>query len=330
METADILTMILVGLIVAACWVVVPGLITGWLLRESGRSFWWGFVLGAVCGAVGVLAAVVFVSVADRKGGARARRRPARAHYDVPLLGRLHASTAWTLAGLATFMCVWVLGGIGYEVFYRFPRGDEANLSSGATRGGGDSANAMTDGAARASDGTSVEQRAANNTASRNDAETQGRPAVLGQFNAQPARGGQLSARTSPVAAPPSASLEGVELTGVAPLPQPSALSARATAADANATGYDAAAPPPPKPATPSRAAIISELTSSLAARGYRAHAAVSGDARTSTLSISCATLSRAAGNQLLGNSRTLEALRASGIRIVVVVNGEESWTYML
>lgn len=328
METADILTMILFGLIVAACWVVVPGLITGWLLRESGRSFWWGFVLGAVCGAVGVLAAVVFVSVADRRGGrGDGRRRSARTHYEVPVFGRLHASTAWTLAGLATFMCVWVLGGIGYEVFYRFPRNDEAHSAPGDARGV-DAPTAANGGGARAVGDNSSAERAADSSAPRDDAGTQGRPSVLGALGAQPTRGNQLSTSASPVVAPPAASLEGVELTGAAPLLQPSALTAHASA-NANATS-DAATPPPAKPAAPSRAAIISELTSSLAARGYRAHAAVSGDARTSTLSISCATLSRAAGNQLLGNSRTREALRASGIRIVVIINGQESWTYML
>ena len=94
-------------------------------------------------------------------------------------------------------------------------------------------------------------------------------------------------------------------LTGVAPSPQPVAPAHANTATPA---GNLAAAPP--KPAAPSRAGVISELTGSLAARGYRAHATVSGDARTSTLSISCATLTRAAGNQLLGNSRTREALK--------------------
>ena len=36
------------------------------------------------------------------------------------------------------------------------------------------------------------------------------------------------------------------------------------------------------------------------------------------------------AGNQLLGNRRLRESLKAAGVRIVVMVNGQESWTYIL
>ena len=326
METADILTMILFGLIVAACWVVVPGLIAGWLLRESGRSFRSGFALGAVFGPLGVLAALVFVSVADCRGSrTSSRRRGSRTHYDVPLLGRLHASTAWTLAGLATFMCVWVLGGIGYEVFYHRPRGDEGQRASAVAPGAAAPTAALPGGAQAGGDSSETKTTDA---AVKNDAETQPRPSMFGALTSQGTQPGQLSAAASPSATQPvqAASLEGVELTGVAPSPLPTASSHANTAANAG----NVAAAPPKAPAAPSRAAIVSEVTSTLAARGYRAHAAVSGDARTSTLSISCATLTRAAGSQLLGNSRTREALKAAGIRIVVMINGQESWTYML
>jgi hypothetical protein len=71
-------------------------------------------------------------------------------------------------------------------------------------------------------------------------------------------------------------------------------------------------------------------VTQSLASRGHRVHASVSGDAQTSTLSLSGATLTREAGNQILGNARLRQALKSAGVRIVVMVNGQESWTYML
>jgi hypothetical protein len=56
----------------------------------------------------------------------------------------------------------------------------------------------------------------------------------------------------------------------------------------------------------------------------------VSGDAQTATLSVSGPTLTRQAGNQLLGNGRARQTLKGAGIRIVVVMNGQESWTYIL
>ena len=72
------------------------------------------------------------------------------------------------------------------------------------------------------------------------------------------------------------------------------------------------------------------EVTQNLSSGGYKVHAALSGDAQTKTLSLSGATLTREAGNQLLGNRRLRESLKAAGVRIVVMVNGQESWTYIL
>lgn len=326
METTDILTMILFGLIVAACWVATPGLIAGWLLRESGWSFKWGFLLGAVCGPLGVLLALTFVFLADRRAARfySSRHRAARVHYNVPAIGRLHASTAWTLAGLAIFMCLWALGGISYELFYRH-QNEEQHRAAGNKRKAAAPSNEIPDNSQALNSALTDAQTAA--TVKR-DGEMSPRPSMIGALTAQPAPANQLTAGAAPSSAQPeqTASLEGVTLTGVAPTPQPTApLSANMAAAQGNV-----AAAAPSKPAGPSRAAIISELTSALGARGFKAHATVSGDARTSTLSISCATLTRAAGNQLLGNGRTRESLKAAGIRIVVMINGEESWSYML
>jgi hypothetical protein len=74
----------------------------------------------------------------------------------------------------------------------------------------------------------------------------------------------------------------------------------------------------------------VAEVTRDLASKGHRVHAALSGDSQTATLSLTGATLTRAAGNQILGNGRLRGALKAAGVRIVVLVNGEESWTYIL
>jgi hypothetical protein len=71
-------------------------------------------------------------------------------------------------------------------------------------------------------------------------------------------------------------------------------------------------------------------VTQALSSSGHRVHAAISGDVRTTTLSLTGATLTREVGNQLLGNRRLRESLKAAGVRIVVMVNGQESWTYML
>ena len=101
-------------------WAVVPGLITGWMLRERGRSFLPGLLLGAVCGPLGILGVLAFIYIADRRRSqvrGRGRGHAVRVFYEIPVVGRLHVSTVWALAGVATFLCLWMIGGITYEVY---------------------------------------------------------------------------------------------------------------------------------------------------------------------------------------------------------------------
>src|ERR1044071_1391021 len=108
-------------------WAVVPGLIAGWMLHERGRSFARGLAIGAVCGPLGILGTLAFVYFSDRRRRrSHGRGRAFRVFYDVPVVGNLHVSTVWALAGLATFLCAWMVGGIAYEV-YRIDRGDTLN-----------------------------------------------------------------------------------------------------------------------------------------------------------------------------------------------------------
>src|ERR1044071_1800150 len=116
-------------LLLVLFWAVVPGLIAGWMLHERGRRFWRGRLVGAICGPLGILATLAFISFSDRRA-ARTRKhgrgRAFRVFYDVPVVGRLHVSTVWALAGLATFLCAWMIGGIAYEVYWT-EMGDSLN-----------------------------------------------------------------------------------------------------------------------------------------------------------------------------------------------------------
>src|SRR5918997_6725643 len=92
-------------------WAVVPGLITGWMLRERGRSFLPGLLLGAVCGPLGILGVLTFIYVADRRAArGHGRRRAVRVFYDIPVVGRLHVSTVWMLAGGGALLFPWMVG----------------------------------------------------------------------------------------------------------------------------------------------------------------------------------------------------------------------------
>jgi hypothetical protein len=318
-------------LLIIFFWAVVPGLITGWMLGERGRSFLPGLLLGIVCGPLGILGALAFIYVSDRRrarGRANVRSRAVRVFYEIPLVGRLHVSTVWALAGLATFLCLWMVGGISYE-FYK----DE--LSPPATP-----EQVQTAAAESSKPGTLVEtdpaagQQSADsrlNAQAQANTSTQTRSALVGNLSNQAGQASDGGARAvnaptgwqtpqpgavgpaSPTSAPQQ------ELAASAPSVPP------ATAA--------AAVPPPAPPTRPSgqtRAEAVAEVTRDLASRGHRVHAALSGDSQTATLSLTGATLTRAAGNQILGNMRLRGALKAAGVRIVVVLNGDESWTYIL
>jgi hypothetical protein len=117
---------------------------------------------------------------------------------------------------------------------------------------------------------------------------------------------------------------------GDVPPPPPPTTAAPAAAGASTPQPNTPPAPQPSKPPAPSRSDAVAEVTRDLASRGHRVHAAVSGNSQSATLSLTGATLTRESGNQLLGNGRLRGALKAAGVRIVVQMNGEQSWTYML
>lgn len=314
-------------LLLALFWAVVPGLIAGWMLHERGRRFWRGLLVGAVCGPFGILATLAFIYFSDRRA-ARTRKhgrgRAFRVFYDVPVVGRLHVSTVWALAGLATFLCVWMVGGIAYEV-YRIEKGDtlSARESSASLQADSKPRAGQTAQAGSPVLGASDPKQTAN---AQSNSSAQLRTSLMGNVAAQPSQPVDTRANNS-LTQPGQPSTPGA--------PESSAVSTRTDAgatASSSASGASNTPTPAPtaKPSAQGRESAVAEVTQSLAARGHRVHASVSGDAQTSTLSLSGATLTREAGNQLLGNGRLRQALKSVGVRIVVMVNGQESWTYML
>jgi hypothetical protein len=303
-------------------WAVVPGLITGWMLRERGRSFLPGLLLGAVCGPLGILGVLTFIYVADRRrarGRGHVRGQAVRVFYDIPVVGRLHVSTVWALAGVATFLCLWMIGGITYESY-------RAELNPRATpEQARQKANESTQPKSLLPTNTPSEKQTpethlAEQTQGNNS--TQARSSLLGNLSGQP---GQPAAGTAPT---------GNSATNWQPAPPAAGTAAQpSTGAPATASTPQPNAQPTPQPSkasAPSRADAVAEVTRNLASMGYRVHAALSGDSQSATLSLTGATLTREAGNQLLGNGRLRDALKAAGVRIVVLMNGEQSWTYML
>jgi hypothetical protein len=320
----------LIILLVIIFWAIIPGLVTGWMLWERGWNFPLALLLGAACGPLGILATLALISAGSFKSQHRREARPGgkharafRVYYDVPVVGRIHVSTVWALAGVATFTCLWMLGGLGYEFYLERDGLEPREMASGLTTRtltspsatGVDSARGIRQDEAKSSN---ISQASASSSPtgplmesftgqSRQTTQVTGGSVNAPAPNSQPAQFEPAAAATtnasSTSASPPRVSSE----SGVA-------LPASVTPQRSQAQG---------------REGLLAEVTRSLGAAGHKVHAALSGDAQTATLSLSGATLNRAAGSQLL-NGRSRASLKAAGIRIVVMVNGQESWTYIL
>jgi hypothetical protein len=313
--------MLLIILLVLIFWVVVPGLLTGWMLREHGRPFLAGLLVGALFGPAGTLAALLFIFATKRRAPRGRPHEPSRgfrAFYNVPFVGRLHVSTAWSLAGVVAFLCAWMIGGLGYEMYTarsrRVAQGvgraakPETNQQM-ASSAGGVGPNQLQEGQKPAAPAQA------------------GRPTppggpLLSGLAAQTGQAAQVSGSAADAPAQTGQTPAGASPNGLAAAERPDS----PTAAPSATAAPTAPQSSPQTPARPSREAAISEVVRGLG--GHRVHVAVSGDAQTATLSVSGPTLTRQVGNQLVG--RTRQSLKAAGIRIVVMNNGPESWTYIL
>ena len=323
----------LIILLVIIFWAAIPGLINGWILWERGWNFLLAFLLGAICGPVGILATLALISAGSFKSRHRRARgarethgRAFRVYYDVPVVGRIHVSTVWALAGVATFTCLWMLGGMGYE-FYLTREGREAReTASGLTAR--TTVNVFPTSSAGSAQGA-PQGESKSSAGSQTNATSSPNAPLVESFTAQSRQtaqmvAGSVNASTQNTQPPPFGHASA--LTNPAPTTTDNIAPPRAPAESSAATTVPAT---PQKSSAPSREAVLHEVTRSLGASGHKVHAALSGDAQTATLSLSGASLNRAAGNQLL-NGRSRVSLKAAGIRIVVMVNGQESWTYIL
>jgi hypothetical protein len=305
-------------------WSVGPALLASWVFGEGGRSRLAGLMFGFFLGPAGVVAASLFVKYfAARRNtsGGRTGGRAVRLFYHAPLVGRLHVSTVWALAGFATFVCAWGAGGVAYEIL----RGDGRGDSQGLTPAGAVARGSQPEGAGP---GVGPAADAREQTAGLSRADRLPPAAYVNGLAAKPQRTSAPEEAAKSV--PADARVAGAHVAqGGAAERQPDDAARPAAAASPVAAPREGPSPTQ-NPAASSRQAAVAEATRLLASNGHRAYASVSGDERTTTLSLSGATLTRAAGNQLLGNARVRSALKSSGVRIVVVLNGTESWTYLL
>ncbi len=140
MEALAGLSTLSIVLLVVIFLCAVPGLITGWMLKASGRSFFWGFVLGIVFGPLGFLVALIFVLVG---------KPPQQQHFNAPMPAlyaepretyteptktyaeSLSNSITPPAAAIIVVVCVSVIGFVIYSTLYL--RNDPPKLSRAKT-----------------------------------------------------------------------------------------------------------------------------------------------------------------------------------------------------
>lgn len=305
-------------------WAVVPGLITGWMFRERGRRFTHGLLLGAASGPLGILGALVFIYISDCRH-ARAyvskHGRAVRLFYDIPLVGRLHVSTVWGLAGLATFLCLWMVGGIVYEM----QRGNQML--------GNDERDSVTAVALQTKSlpttASSTSNHADSKTATGDQTNSSSTPqsALLGSISAQTGQPAHGTSRAESSSTQSSQPVSSNSLEATKTISQPETVAPPNASPTVQVTSTPA---PPVKPPAQSRESVVAEAARSLSSMGHNVHTSLSGEGRSTTLSFSGASLTREVGSRFLGNGRLRESLKSAGVRIVVMINGQESWTYIL
>ncbi len=339
MDNFDPLSNFAIGTLLLSCWALVPGLIAGLLLREYGRWFWRGFALGAVCGPIGVVLACALLAADNfrRRRHPIRERTPRAPYYQVPLFGRLHFSTVWSFAGLAVFLCAWTLGVIGYAYVFDAAKNATAtrqiNLLPRANSGKA-ADNAVTLGSSPLPD--------PGNTFAEAIGPDDHNTRLHDRLAAFPAPNAPTRA---PLREPfPDAGNASVSLYNAGRTPSSRPENDTSVANQSRAPGASSApmASPTVPPSATTEATtvaksttvrtsnVLSEVMQSFATRGHRVHATLSGEGKAATLAVSCSTLTRTAGDGWLGSSATRQSLRASGVRVVVMLNGRDSWTYIL
>lgn len=115
---AGLSTLAIVALIIVFLC-ALPGLLTGWMLKASGRSFFWGFVLGTFFGPLGFLVAVVFLLVGKPAQQQFIQPPMPQNYYEVPpaLAPRGRTNTAVEIvAVMLIVLSIGIIGFVAYSV----------------------------------------------------------------------------------------------------------------------------------------------------------------------------------------------------------------------
>jgi hypothetical protein len=108
----------ILGILIFIC--LLPGIITGYIIRSVGKSFTLGFILGFL-GPIGWVAAIVVALTAKPRDSVQPnivsyQKENYQPGYSTPIAVSSNSSTAWSIAALAGFVCLLAIGGLTYVV----------------------------------------------------------------------------------------------------------------------------------------------------------------------------------------------------------------------
>jgi hypothetical protein len=307
--------------LLAACWAVVPAFVCERRVRALGGGRVWGAALGVVFGPLGVAAVNVYGTLLYR--ALIAAHLPRRAPHAPP------EHRAWqpapprfvfsARADLLALACLWAAAFLAGALYNSGPAEQTAATNAGR-------APRRTQATAPAAAPTADTPTAPLST-ERNPPQTFERPAGNAPSAAEPGRLSVLGAaaataagspENAPVADATAQTTATVQPVGVGPTPT-----------------VNAATPTPEptasvKPAASAGGASAPELVRLVLPPGLKAHGTISGAGSTTTLAITCADCAYEQAGERLHAAGVRAALKAAGIRVVVVVSRQDSWTFIL
>ncbi|HEX8456138.1 MAG TPA: hypothetical protein VF656_02355 [Pyrinomonadaceae bacterium] len=304
-------------LLIAACWAVAPAIICERMLRALDFGRGRGLIVGCLLGPLGVAAVNIYISL---RGLSLNPARGGMRRWPPPLAARLwEPDRKFSMRGdLLAFVCLWaVIFLCGTLLPF-----DKLRRASNSPAG-----------IAQTSFPRMQEEVApiapqATATAPTPSVESSSQP-----FNRTPQQERGLSEsqkltllnEAQPITPPPAGS-EANAAPGATALPAQPNSNTSAQSAETSAAASAGAAVPQVKPGGMS----AGELMRLVVPSNFKAHGTISGSGRTTTLTIVCAECTYEIGTGRLRNAGTRATIKAAGVRVVVLMNGQDSWTFML
>lgn len=305
-------------LLIIACWAIAPALICERRLRALNLGRGWGFIVGGGFGPLGVAAINIYISLQCLSHGPR---RTERGPWQPSAAGFWGERFKLSMRDdVLAFVCLWAVVLLGSTLLTiddlnpnaqtATPAASHSQLPSSPVEG----AAATTLQIYKPPGAASVES-----LSSQPLSQTTRREAVVTGSKEQ-----TLSGERLPVA---PQSITGGEWNANSASTAPPAQPAPSASAQSGGTAISAVVPPV-KPT--GGGASAGELMRLVVPSNLKAHGTISGSGSATTLTIACAecTYELVAGRLRSGSARAI--IKGAGVRVVVLVNGQDSRTFML